>query len=56
MPSCAILSILLHLSTLENEYGFRHEDANNGNGNMIFISDEKTGTERLLAIDLESYT
>jgi hypothetical protein len=42
------------LSSLENEYGFRHDDTENGN--MIFIFDEKTKTERLVAIDLESYT
>jgi hypothetical protein len=41
------------LETLENEYGFRHEDTD---GNMIFIFDEKTKTERLVAIDLESHT
>jgi hypothetical protein len=42
------------LSTLENEYGFRHEDAEAGN--MVFVFDEKTGSERLVAIDLESHT
>jgi hypothetical protein len=42
------------LSTLENEYGFRHDDTDDGN--MIFIFDEKTKTERLVAIDLESHT
>jgi hypothetical protein len=42
------------LSTLENEYGFRHDDADNGN--MIFIFDQETKTERLVAIDLESHT
>jgi hypothetical protein len=42
------------LSTLENDYGFRHDDTDNGN--MIFIFDEKTNTERLVAIDLESHT
>jgi hypothetical protein len=42
------------LSTLENEYGFRHDDTDNGN--MIYIFDEKTKTERLVAIDLESHT
>jgi hypothetical protein len=39
------------LSTLENEYGFRHDDTDDGN-----IFDEKTKTERLDAIDLESHT
>lgn len=43
------------LSALENEYGFRHEDAADGN-NMVFIFDEKTGSEKLVAIDLESFT
>jgi hypothetical protein len=42
------------LSTLENEYGFRHDDAEDLN--MIFIFDEKTNSERLVAIDLESHT
>ena len=42
------------LSTLENEYGFRHDETEDGN--MIFIFDEKTKTERLVAIDLESHT
>jgi len=42
------------LSTLENEYGFRHDDTEDGN--MIFIFDEKTNSERLVAIDLESHT
>mgnify|MGYP000609430242 CR=1 FL=1 len=42
------------LSTLENEYGFPHEDAEAGN--MVFVFDEKTGSERLVAIDLESHT
>jgi hypothetical protein len=42
------------LSTLEDKYGFRHNDADDGN--MVFIFDEKTGYERLVAIDLESHT
>jgi hypothetical protein len=42
------------LSTLENEYGFRHDDAEDGN--MVFVFDKKTGSERLVAIDLESHT
>lgn len=42
------------LSALENDYGFRHEDATDCN--MVFISDEETGAERLVAIDLESFT
>jgi hypothetical protein len=42
------------LSTLENEYGFRHNDAEAGN--MVFVFDDKTGYERLVAIDLESHT
>ena len=43
------------LSTLENEHGFRHGDAEDS-GNMIFVLDQKTNTERLVAIDLESHT
>ena len=42
------------LTTLEKEYGFRHDDTDGGN--MVFIFDEKTKTERLVAIDLEAYT
>ena len=42
------------LNTLENDFGFRHEDADQGN--MVFVMDEQTKTERLVAIDLESYT
>lgn len=42
------------LKALEEDYGFRHEDAERGN--MIFVVDEETKTERLVAIDLESYT
>ena len=42
------------LSTLENDYGFRHDDTDGGN--MVFIFDEKTKTEKLVAIDLEAYT
>lgn len=42
------------LSTLENEFSFRHEDAEDGN--MIFVYDEKSKTEKLVAIDLEAYT
>jgi len=42
------------LSTLEMQYGFRHDDAENGN--MVFLVDEATGSERLVAIDLEAYT
>eukprot|EP00978_Attheya_sp_CCMP212_P040444 scaffold220909_cov60-Attheya_sp.AAC.2 len=42
------------LSSLESQYGFRHEDAEDGN--MVFVTDEKTGTERLVAIDLEAHT
>ena len=42
------------LTSLESQYGFRHEDADNGN--MVFVTDEKTGTERLVAIDLEAHS
>lgn len=42
------------LSSLESQYGFRHEDADGGN--MVFVTDEATGTERLVAIDLEAHT
>ena len=42
------------LSTLETRYGFRHDDAENGN--MVFVVDEATGAERLVAIDLEAHT
>ena len=42
------------LSTLESQYGFRHDDAEDGN--MIFVMDEATGSERLVAIDLEAHT
>lgn len=42
------------LRALEEDYGFRHEDADRSN--MIFVLDEETNTERLVAIDLESYT
>lgn len=44
------------LSTLEDKYGFRHNDAEVDDGNMVFILDEKTRAERLVAIDLESHT
>jgi hypothetical protein len=33
------------LSTLENQYGFRHDTED---VNMVFICDEKTGSERLV--------
>lgn len=42
------------LSTLENKYGFRHDAIEDGN--MIFIFDKKTKTERLVAIGLEAHT
>ncbi|KAG7368279.1 hypothetical protein IV203_031022 [Nitzschia inconspicua] len=42
------------LSTLEAQYGFRHDDAENGN--MVFVVDEATGVEKLVAIDLEANT
>ena len=42
------------LTSLESQYGFRHEDADDGN--MVFVTDEKTGTERLVAIDLEAHS
>jgi len=41
------------LTSLESQYGFRHED---DDGNMVFVTDEKTGTERLVAIDLEAHS
>ena len=43
------------LSTLESQYGFRHDDAED-DGNMVFVVDEATGAERLVAIDLEAHT
>jgi hypothetical protein len=43
------------LSSLEDDYGFRHDDADGG-CNMIFITDEDSGRERLVAIDLERHT
>ena len=43
------------LSALEKEYNFRHEDADDG-GSMVYIWDEKSKTERLVAIDLEFHT
>jgi len=55
LPGDDFLSERTHvLNTLENNFGFRHEDA--GQGNMVFVMDEQTKTERLVAIDLESYT
>ena len=42
------------LATLQKKYGFQHDDADNGN--MIFVLDEETGCERLVAIDLEAHT
>ena len=42
------------LLTLEAEYGFRHDDADDGN--MVFVVDEATGAEKLVAIDLEANT
>ena len=42
------------LATLQRKYGFRHDDADTGN--MIFVLDEDTGCERLVAIDLEAHT
>jgi len=42
------------LTSLESQCGFRHEDANDGS--MVFVMDEKTGTERLVAIDLKAHS
>ena len=53
LPGDDVLERINVLSTLENEYGFRHDDTEGSN--MIFIFDEKTKTERLVAIDLESH-
>ncbi|CAB9531454.1 unknown protein [Seminavis robusta] len=42
------------LTSLEGQFGFRHEDADDGN--MVFVVDEVTGREKLVAIDLEAHT
>ena len=42
------------LTSLETQYGFRHDDAEGRN--MVFVTDKTTGAERLVAMDLEAHT